>query len=349
MKKFINKIKNYFLNLSLRTKLTLLLGFSLLFGVLIAVGVMYLLSALIPTIIGRSIIWQVGASCFVTAFLCALFLTKTLFEPIERLQKAMIDVSNGNLKTQITEKSSSKELQKTFDAFNTMMQELSATETIQNDFIANVSHEFKTPISAIEGYATLLQNGNNDEETTKGLIEKILLNTQKLSPLISNILLLSKLENQHIPQNKTEYDFSEQIRKNILALESAWVSKNIEFDIEMENIRYVGNEGIINHVWSNLISNAIKFSPQNGQIFVRLYKQEDLIVFTIEDQGPGISEETKKHLFDKFYQADTSHKTEGNGLGLSLVKRILTLIDGEIFVENVEGSGCKFTVNFKLN
>ncbi len=347
MKKIISKIKNYFLNLSLRTKLTLLIGFSLLFAVLIAVGLMYLVFALIPSMGEPSIIWLVGASCFVIAFICAAFLTKKLFKPIERLQKAMIDVANGNLKVKITAKSFSPEVQKTFDAFNLMMQELSATETIQNDFIANVSHEFKTPISAIEGYATLLQNGNNDDETTKNLVEKILLNTQKLSPLISNILLLSKLENQHIPQNKNEYDLSEQIRKNILALESAWTTKNIDFDIELENIKYVGNEGIMSHVWSNLISNAIKFSPNSKQIFVRLFRLQNEIVFTIEDQGPGISENAKKHLFDKFYQADTSHKTEGNGLGLALVKRILTPVNGEISVENVENGGCKFTVTLK--
>ncbi len=343
MNAFFTKIKNKFSQLSLRAKLTLLIGFALFFGSGIAIGIMYLLYAVIPGWSEKSLIWQMGVLCFAIAFLCSVFLSKTFFYPIEHLHKAMRAVTGGDLTTRITETTSAKELQQVFDGFNLMMDELSATETVQSDFIANVSHEFKTPINAIEGYATLLQNGNNDEETTKDLIDKILLNTQKLSPLISNILLLSKLENQHIPQTKAEYDLSEQIRKSILAFEGAWSAKDIEFDVEIEGVRYVGNEGIMSHVWSNLISNAIKFSPPSGQIFVRLYKEEKDVVFTIQDQGPGLSEETKKHLFDKFYQAETSHSTEGNGLGLALVKRILLLSNGDVTAENTE-KGCKFTV-----
>ena len=157
------------------------------------------------------------------------------------------------------------------------------------------------------------------------------------------MLLLSKLDNQAIQSKQTKFRLDEQVRQSIVILEPAWEEKNIEFDVEMEDIEYVGNESLLHHVWDNLIGNAIKFSPQDGEIKIRMHVAEGRIVFSIEDKGQGILEKDKNHIFDRFYQSDSSHKQEGNGLGLALVKQILDLSDGRISVENLE-KGCRFTV-----
>ena len=228
-----------------------------------------------------------------------------------------------------------------------MAKELESTEIIQTDFISNVSHEFKTPIAAIEGYSMLLQNDDNLTNEQKEYVDKIIFNAQRLSSLTGSILILSKLENQSIVANRTLFDLTEQIRQSLLALETEWEKKDIEFDVELDEADIIGNEAIFHHVWDNLIANAIKFSPRGGVIKMTLSKYDTRVVFTISDQGPGITEDGKKHIFDKFYQEDSSHKQKGNGLGLALVKKIIELEDGEIFVTNNDDTGCTFTVILK--
>lgn len=273
------------------------------------------------------------------------FISKAFFNPIENLRQAINQVADGDFSIQMdTDKSSLGEIQELYAGFNLMVKELASTEILQTDFVSNVSHEFKTPINAIEGYTTLLQGCENLEPEQQEYIEKILFNTRRISSLASNILLLSRIENQNIQSNQNRFCLDEQIRKAVLSLESAWTAKNLWLDIDMDNINFVSNESLLNHVWTNLIANAIKFSPDGGTIQMQLKDKKNAYIFTIEDNGPGLSEEAQKHLFDKFYQADTSHKQEGNGLGLALVKRILTIVDGEIHAENVDGGGCCFTV-----
>ena len=212
---------------------------------------------------------------------------------------------------------------------------------------SNVSHEFKTPINAIEGYTMLLQGEELSNEQNE-YVEKILFNTQRLSCLVGNILLLSKLENQNIPMKKTKYRLDEQIRQALLSLESKWTQKEIGFQVEMEAVKYVGNEGLFMHVWINLLDNAIKFSPNQGIITMFLKQENDQVKFILEDEGPGIDEEIKNRIFDKFYQADGSHKAEGNGLGLALVKRIIDSAGGTIEAQNREYGGCSFVVQLPL-
>ena len=178
-------------------------------------------------------------------------------------------------------------------------------------------------------------------------MEKILYNTNRLSSLVGSILLLSRLENQQIPSHRSRYRLDEQIRQSIVGLEAAWADKDIEFDVELSRAEYLGNEAMMRHVWDNLIGNAVKFSPRGGAVRMTLGKTEQDLVFTIEDSGPGLSEEDMRHVFDKFYQADSSHRQEGNGLGLALVKRVLALEDGEIRVENRPEGGCRFTVTLR--
>lgn len=281
---------------------------------------------------------------FIVGLIMAVFIGKVLINPIRNLKNFMNQVSEGDLTIKAPDDSLFDEVDDMYHYFNVMMDELRATEIIQSDFISNVSHEFKTPINTIEGYTTLLADPHISLEEKEQYVEKIHLNTEKMNLLINNVLLLSKLENHAIETHSKKYSLDEQIRQAIIWLEPKWVEKNVEFNIEMDNVDYVGNEGIMFHVWTNLINNAIKFGPENGKITITLKKENSKIIFTIEDEGPGINEESKKYIFNKFYQSDTSHKSEGNGLGLSLVKKIIDICDGKISVCNNVGKGCTFTV-----
>ena len=339
------KIRKQQVKFSLRTRLTALVGAVVLVSILCAFGISKLLEWLFPFFsTSIPLLIQLNVFSLIVAMVATHFLSKLFFDPIKDLRIGMQKIADGQFDTRLQTKSSSVEIQEVFAGFNTMAQELGSTEILQTDFVSNVSHEFKTPINAIEGYTTLLQSTENIDEVENEYIEKILFNTRRLSSLVSNMLLISKIENQSIQTHQEKYGLDEQIREAILALEPMWEPKNIEFDVDLDSIRFLGNKNIMHHVWSNLLSNAIKFSPDGGRIKMRLQRKDKQIIFSIEDQGPGLSEEAAKHLFDKFYQADTSHKEERIGLGLALVKYILALCDGEIHAENVAGGGCRFTV-----
>lgn len=329
---------------SLRTRLTLLVGIVVLGSILIAFGLAKLLGWVFPFTAKIPFLIQLNVFSLAVAMIATRFLSKIFFDPIRDLRQGMQRVADGDFSTRLETKSSSVEIQEVVAGFNMMTQELSATEILQTDFVSNVSHEFKTPINAIEGYTTLLQGCENLDEDQQQYVDKILFNTKRLSTLVSNILLLSKIENQSIQTHREWYGLDEQIRESIVALEAAWAPKDIEFDVELEDIDYYGNENMMRHVWDNLIGNAVKFSPPSGEVKIRLYKQEGRIMFVVEDEGAGLSEEAQKHLFDKFYQEDSSHKQEGNGLGLALVKRILTITGDEITADNMPTGGCRFTV-----
>ena len=331
----------------LRTRLTVFVTIEMIVCVLVA----YCLDRLLNNVL--SLGWKIPlevellCTCLLIGLLFTSQLSKYFFNPIKKLRRAIDQVADGDFSVRLEEKSSSKEIMEIYTGFNLMAQELSSTEILQTDFVSNVSHEFKTPISAIEGYSTLLQGSENLDDNQREYVDKILLNTRRLSSLVGSILLLSKLENQQIPTNQSTYRLDEQIRQSLVAQEIAWTQKDIELDVELERLSYLGNEPMMRHVWDNLISNAVKFSPQGGTIKLRLTRKPEKLVFTIEDQGSGLSEETQKHIFDKFYQGDSSHKQEGNGLGLALVKRILTIEKGQITAENIPEGGCRFTVTLR--
>lgn len=330
--------------LSLRVRMVILIHLELLFCIAFA----FLIDKIANTLNENwSIpIWlEIVIVSTVVGGVLTTIISRAFFNPIKKLRKAMDKVANGDFSIQLdVNESSSHDIKELYSGFNLMTQELAATEILQTDFISNVSHEIKTPINAIEGYSTLLQGCENLDSDQQQYVEKILFNTGRLSSLVSNILLLSKIENQSIQSKKELFSLDEQIREAIVALESAWVLKNIEFDVELDSVKYNGNETMMRHVWSNLIGNAIKFSPQDSTVYIKLENKKDKFVFSVTDCGEGLSEEAQKHLFDKFYQADTSHKSEGNGLGLSLVKRILAIEGGDIIAENLKGGGCRFTV-----
>lgn len=233
--------------------------------------------------------------------------------------------------------------------FNKMAEELSSTETLKNDFISNVSHELKTPIAVINSYATIIQNPEISEEERVEYAQIIANASSNLSELITSILRLNKLENQQIFPEKKRYDLSEQMCECTLKFESEWEKKklNIETDISEDIIINADGE-LLSLVWSNLISNAIKFSDEGDSVFVSLKKEDENAVVKIRDTGFGMSGVVMGRIFEKFYQGDTSRATKGNGLGLALVKRVIDITDGEIEVESEEGVGTEFTVRVPL-
>lgn len=337
------KIRNQRDNLfSLRGRMVFMVSAEILVCILLSYGLSILLKNSVHLNIPVLLVLIVLS--LIIGFLVTGFMSKWFLNPIKKIRLAMEKVADGDFSVRLETKSSSKEILEMYSGFNLMASELGKTEILQSDFVSNVSHEFKTPINAIEGYSTLLQDNDNLSDEQKQYVDKILFNTNRLSTLVGSILLLSKIENQSIPMNQTSYRLDEQIRQSIVGLEPAWSKKNIEFDVELDSIEYTGNENMMRHVWDNLIGNAIKFNPEFGIVHIRLTKQENDLVFTVEDTGPGISEDGKKHIFDKFYQEDSSHKAEGNGLGLALVKKILAISDGDVSVENIDGGGCRFTV-----
>lgn len=272
---------------------------------------------------------------------------KMLIDPIAKLRSAMREVADGDFKVEAKCESRIQDVQDIYDSFNSMVRELSTTETLQTDFISDVSHEFKTPINAIEGYASLLE-GEPSHEEQRAYVEKILFNTRRLSALTGNILLLSKLSNQSILPQKTQFRLDEQIRQAIVALEQKWSEKELGFEVELAETPFFGYESLLPHVWTNLIGNAVKFSPKGGEIRIKMMRTEGAVVFTIEDDGPGIVPGDEEHIFTKFYQSESSHGMEGNGLGLALVRQIVEMSDGSVDVQNLEAGGCRFTVRLPL-
>ena len=295
-----------------------------------------------------SFVWLMIVSAVLGGAITA-FLAKFLFDPMMKLRSAMRQVAQGDFQVELDTRHMFPEIRQINRDFNLMAKELSSTEILKTEFVSNVSHEFKTPINAIEGYATLLQGTEITEaEEQEVYIDKILFNTRRLSKLVGNILLLSKVDNLGIQTHKTTFRLDEQIRQSILALEPNWTRRDNEFDVDLEEITYTGSENLLMHVWNNLIDNAIKYGPQGGLITMRLISRDNLLTFTIDDEGPGVSGEAQQHVFDRFYQQDTSRKAEGNGLGLALVKQIVTLANGTISVENLPEKGCRFTVRLPL-
>ena len=332
---------------NLRTRLTMLVLAEVLVFILIAFGLSHLITMLFPAFGKIPLFVQIAVLALVAVGVATRLFSRLFFDPIKKLREAMQSVADGDLSVRLDTNISSREIREVNAGFNLMMDELSATEILQTDFVSNVSHEFKTPINAIEGYTTLLQSCDSLSPEEEEYVEKILFNTKRLSVLVGNILLLSKIENQSIHTSKTTFRLDEQIRQCVVALEPAWEEKGIDFEADLESLEYTGNESLLHHVWSNVIGNAVKFSPDKSEIKLRLYREGDYIVFEVEDEGPGLSEKSMKHMFDKFYQEDTSHRSEGNGLGLALVKKILTLCSGDIRGENLPKGGSKFTVTLK--
>lgn len=274
----------------------------------------------------------------------------TISRPINRILKGTSSIIKGDFSIRIKpihKKRNKNEFDVLIEDFNKMAQELEGIETLRNDFISNVSHELKTPLAVIQNYATILQDPELDEEKKAEYIKSIFDASKRLSTLITNILKLNKLENQQIFPVSAEYDLSEQICQCLLDFESVWENKNINIVTDIDpDIRISADKELMTHVWNNLFSNAFKFTPDNGTVSVSL-KQDSEIRFTVSDTGCGMNDSVKEHIYEKFYQGDSSHSVNGNGLGLPLVKRVLDIVGGKIEVESKAGEGSTFTVRCK--
>lgn len=279
----------------------------------------------------------------------AIYVGRLIVRPVQNMGDAFDQLSRGNFDVAVAEDQQLSEIREMAQRFNAMVYDLSHIETLRSDFVANVSHEFKTPIAAIEGYATLLQNPRLSPEKHNHYVEKILENSRRLSSLSHNILLLSKLENQEMVPDQSEFRLDEQLRQCVLMLESKWASRNLEFDIALEKQIFYGSCGLLEQVWLNILDNAIKHSPAGGCIRISLAATQGQLEVAIADTGEGMTEEVCRHIFEKFYQGDPSRTGEGNGLGLALVKRIVELCRGTVHVRSAPGQGTEFTVILPRN
>ena len=300
---------------------------------------------------GYLLVISMALACILIGAGLAAFSGKYIMSRISRISHGMREVARGNFKERVPEKdkkNSPTEFGELERSFNQMASDLDGIEIFRNDFINDFSHEFKTPIVSIRGFARQLQSENLSEEQKNEYVNIIISESERLVNMSSNVLLLSKLENQQIVSDKHELDLDEQIRRSILLLEKDWSEKEIDLDIDLDEIKINFNEEMLSHVWINLISNAIKFTEVGGRIEISLKEREGMAIFSIKDNGIGMSDEVKERIFEKFYQGDRSHTTSGNGIGLNIVQRIISLARGAIAVESSVGKGSKFTVTIPI-
>lgn len=282
-------------------------------------------------------------SAIIGSYLANIF-SRYVLAPINSLGKAIKLVAKGNFDVTIKEKAGFGEINELIGDFNLMVEELKSIEIFRSDFIDNFSHEFKTPIVSIRGFARQLEKDNLSEEKKKRYISIIAEESEKLSNMASNVLLLSKLQNQKIITNMQNYYLDEQLRNTVILFEKEWTKKGISIVTDLDRVLFYANKEITEHIWINIISNAIKFTDDGGEIMVSLSNPGDHVTVKIRDNGVGMTKKTLENIFEKFYQEDSAHSIEGNGLGLSLVKRIVQLSGGSITVESDLGKGTTFIV-----
>ena len=271
--------------------------------------------------------------------------------PVKQIMDALDQVMQGDFTVRIPpvkEFAGETGFNEIIKAINAMTAELQGTETLRTDFIANVSHELKTPLAVMDNYATMLQRPGISDEDRMEYAQAISHSSRRLAALITNILKLNKLENQQIFPQPQEFDLGEQLCESLLTFEDVWEKKNLDIETDIQDdVRIKSDPELLSLVWNNLISNAVKFTSNGGTIGVTLLADEKDVTVSVRDTGCGIDPETGKHIFEKFYQGDTSHATQGNGLGLALVKRVVDILNGEIGVQSVYGQGSTFTVSIR--
>ena len=290
---------------------------------------------------------------FFLSLICAAVDTLRRRITVERPVKQIIDgaqkVMDGNFSARIEPmRGVDAGFNAIMDYFNRMVQELSGMETLRTDFIANVSHELKTPLAVIQNYSTMLQQPNLSEKDRMDYARTVTNASQRLASLITNILKLNKLENQQIYPTRERFNLGEQLCECLLSFEDAWEAKKLDIETDIEDGVIVDSDPeLLSLVWNNLFSNAIKFTDEGGKVGMKLYTDNGHAVVAVSDTGCGISPEVGAHIFEKFYQGDTSHAVQGNGLGLALVKRVVDIVGGEIGVHSELGKGSTFTVKIK--
>ena len=276
----------------------------------------------------------------------SVIVSKQILRPVDDLIRATERIARGDFSTPVPVRFRKNQFSQLITSFNDMERELSGIEIFRKDFIGNVSHEFKTPLNAIRGYVRELSDPTLSDGERAEYIRIITDACDRLTGMTTGILLLSKLENQRFVSERESFDLTEQLRDVILMQERDWSKKGIELSLDLdETVTYSSNPEMLSHVWENLLGNAVKYCPASGGVIrVSCHRRAGGVTVVVSDNGVGMDAETKKHIFEAFYQGDTSHKSEGSGLGLSLVRRIVDLHGGRCDVESSSGNGATFTV-----
>ena len=270
--------------------------------------------------------------------------------PVKMITDAAKRIMNGDFSVRVKHMHGSgmEGFNQIGESINAMAEELSSVETLRTDFIANVSHEMKTPLAVMQNYGTLLQTPDLPKEKRIEYAKTITDASRRRADMMTNILKLNRLENQQIYPNLTTFDLGEQLCESLLQYESTWERKNIEIETDIaESVHVSADAELLSLVWNNLFSNAFKFTEDGGRVTLILTADEKFATVKVSDTGCGMRAEVGAHIFEKFYQGDTSHATQGNGLGLPLVKRVIDIMQGEISVESAVGIGTTFTVKIR--
>ena len=284
-----------------------------------------------------TIIW--ACVSIILGSIISIFVSIIYLKPMNDLLSSISKLSRGDYSVRLVCKKGSV-INSAYKEINHLASELEHTEILRSDFVNNFSHEFKTPINSINGLIKLMKKGNLSKEKQLEYLSIIEEESQRLSIITTNILNLSKFENQGVISNKVKYNVSEQLRMCVLLFEKKWNAKHLNLSLDFDEFYLTGNEEMLNHVWTNLIDNAIKFSNDGGELNIRISGDEKDLCVEIINTGSEIKEEDKERIFHKFYQADTTHNKEGNGIGLSIVKRIVELHDGKVDVLSYDGKTC---------
>ena len=295
--------------------------------------------------------WNVLLISFIFTAIDAVRRKLTVDRPVKRISEAAEKMIEGNFDVRIPTSSkiaTDGKFNEIIECINHMAEELAGVETLRTDFIANVSHEMKTPLAVMQNYGTLLQSPDLPDEKRVEYAKAITDASRRLADMMTNILKLNRLENQQIYPKIETYDLGEQLCKSLLQFENVWESREIEIDTEIEeNVLVSTDSELLSLVWNNLLSNAFKFTENGGKVSLSLSSDETHAIIKIQDTGCGMSPEVGAHIFEKFYQGDSSRATQGNGLGLALVKRVVDIMQGEIGVESEVGVGSTFTVRIR--
>ncbi|MCM1541222.1 MAG: HAMP domain-containing histidine kinase [Blautia sp.] len=304
----------------------------------------------VPVLAGIMTNYFIGV-CSLLGVLIWLVWRKYIGKPIKKIARAAKKVAAGDFSVQIDPANKGRrknEFDVLIDDFNTMVRELAGNEMLKGDFISNVSHEIKTPLAVIRSYSKAMKEESVTSEQRAQYVDTIIDATEKLNAMITNILKLSKLENQQIFPMPETYPLGEQLRRCALDFMERWEAKGIEFEIDVADISVHYDASLLELVWNNLLSNAIRFTDRGGRIILTSKTDGNHVFVTVRDTGCGMDEETCARVFEKFYQGDTSHASEGNGLGLALAKKVVDIAGGKISVESAPGKGTAFTVALKI-
>ena len=295
--------------------------------------------------------WNVVLLSLLFSIFDAIRRKLTVDRPVKRISEASQKIMKGDFSVRLHSGSmlwSGDKFNEIIECFNKMAEELSSVETLRTDFIANVSHEMKTPLAVMQNYGTLLQSPSLSEEKRIEYAKAITDSSRRLADMMTNILRLNRLENQQIYPKAERFDLGEQLCECLLQYENVWETREIEIDTDIEeNVFVKADAELLSLVWNNLFSNAFKFTESGGTVSLALSASDEFATVRIRDTGCGMSPEIGAHIFEKFYQGDTSHATQGNGLGLALVKRVVDIMQGEISVESAPRKGTTFTVKIR--